>query len=279
MHYLFKPFQWLYSIYALVLFVGIMLIFFPFMLIASLFGKINGGNLIYRLCMLWGDIWFFLIFIFHRNYFEQPPEKDKQYIFVGNHISFLDAPLIVKTIRRPIRALGKTEMGKVPVFGFIYKYAVVRVDRSNADNRAKSVRNMRSILKKGISIVVFPEGTFNMTPNPLKDFYDGAFRVAIEAQMPIKPFLYLDSYDRMNYKSIFSLTPGKNRAVFLEDVSVEGLTQLFIQFLLSNFLSSPGQLQLHSVSRSIAVTTSVFSLHWAKTILTFWLSVVTPSTA
>ena len=121
MHYLFKPFQWLYSIYALVLFVGIMLIFFPFMLIASLFGKINGGNLIYRLCMLWGDIWFFLIFIFHRNYFEQPPEKDKQYIFVGNHISFLDAPLIVKTIRRPIRALGKTEMGKVPVFGFIYK--------------------------------------------------------------------------------------------------------------------------------------------------------------
>ena len=66
------------------------------MLIASLFGKINGGNLIYRLCMLWGDIWFFLIFIFHRNYFEQPPEKDKQYIFVGNHISFLDAPLIVK---------------------------------------------------------------------------------------------------------------------------------------------------------------------------------------
>lgn len=225
MHYLFKPFQWLYSIYALVLFVGIMLIFFPFMLIASLFGKINGGNLIYRLCMLWGDIWFFLIFIFHRNYFEQPPEKDKQYIFVGNHISFLDAPLIVKTIRRPIRALGKTEMGKVPVFGFIYKYAVVRVDRSNADNRAKSVRNMRSILKKGISIVVFPEGTFNMTPNPLKDFYDGAFRVAIEAQMPIKPFLFLDSYDRMNYKSIFSLTPGKNRAVFLEDVSVEGLTQ------------------------------------------------------
>ena len=226
MRFLLRPFQWLYCIYALVLFIGIMLLLFPFMLIASLFGRVTGGNMIYRLCMLWGDIWFFLIFIFHRNYYEQPVDKNKQYIFVGNHISYLDAPLIVKTIRRPIRALGKTEMGKVPVFGFIYKYAVVRVDRGNADNRAKSVRNMKSILKKGISIVVFPEGTFNMTPNPLKDFYDGAFRVAIETQMPIKPFLFLDAYDRMNYKSIFSLTPGKNRAVFLEEVSVENLTQI-----------------------------------------------------
>ena len=225
MRYFLRPFQWLYSIYALVLFVGIMLIFFPFMLIASLFGRINGGNMIYRMCMLWGDIWFFLIFIYHRNYYEQPLDKNSQYIFVANHISYLDAPLIVKTIRRPIRALGKTEMGNVPVFGFIYKYAVVRVDRGSADNRAKSVRNMKSILKKGISIIVFPEGTFNLTPNPLKDFYDGAFRVAIEAQMPIKPILFPDSYDRMHYRSLFSLTPGKNRAIFLEEIPVTGLSQ------------------------------------------------------
>src|SRR4030095_13201650 len=145
MHYLLKPFQWLYCIYALVLFIGIMLLLFPFMLIASLFGRITGGNMIYRLCMLWGDIWFFLIFIFHRNYYEQPLDKNKQYIFVINHISYLDAPIIVKTLRRPIRALGKTEIAKVPIFGFIYKYAVVRVDRSDAGNRAKSVRNMRSV--------------------------------------------------------------------------------------------------------------------------------------
>jgi 1-acyl-sn-glycerol-3-phosphate acyltransferase len=173
--------------------------------------------------MLWGDLWFFLIFIYHRNYYEQPLDKNKQYIFVGNHISYLDAPIIVKTVRQPVRALGKTEIANVPVFGFIYKYAVVRVDRSNADNRAKSVRNMRSVLRKNISIIVFPEGTFNMTGNPLKDFYDGAFRLAIETQTSIKPFLLLNTYDRMNYKSIFSLTPGKSRAVFLDEVPVEGL--------------------------------------------------------
>lgn len=225
MKYLLRPFQWLYCIYALLLFVGIMLMLFPFMLIASLFGRVTGGNMIYRLCMLWGDIWFFLVFIFHRNYYEQPLEKNKQYIFVINHISYLDAPIIVKAIRRPIRALGKMEMGSVPVFGFIYKYAVVRVDRSSPENRAKSVRNMMSIIKKEISILVFPEGTFNMTPDPLKDFYDGAFRVAIDTQTPIKPILFLDAYDRMNYRSIFSMTPGRNRAIYLEEVPVEGLTQ------------------------------------------------------
>jgi len=231
MRLLLRPLQWMYCIYALLLFIGIMLLLFPFILIASLFGRITGGNMIYRLCMLWGDIWFPLIFIFHRNCYEQPLDKKKQYIFVGNHISYLDAPLIVKTLRRPIRALGKTEMSKVPVFGFIYKYAVVRVDRSSAENRAKSVRNMKSVLKKGISIVVFPEGTFNMTPDPLKDFYDGAFRVAIDAQMPIKPFIFPDVYARMNYHSIFSLTPGKNRAIFLEEIPVDGLTQLDVPLL------------------------------------------------
>lgn len=73
--------------------------------------------------------------------------------------------------------------------------------------------------------MVFPEGTFNMTEKPLKDFYDGAFRVAIDAQMPIKPFIFPDVYARMNYRSIFSLTPGKNRAILLEEIPVDGLTQ------------------------------------------------------
>lgn len=234
MHQLLRPLQWIYCIYALVLFVILMLLLFPFILIAALFGRITGGNMIYRICMFWGDCWFFLVFIYHHNYHEQPLDKNKQYIFIANHISYLDAPLIVKAIRQPIRALGKTEMGNVPVFGFIYKYAVVRVDRSSADNRAKSVRNMKSILKKGISIIVFPEGTFNKTHNPLKDFYDGAFRVAVEAQMPIKPILFLDMYDRLNYQSIFSLTPGKSRAVFLEEVPVENLTQRDVPQLKQN---------------------------------------------
>ncbi len=224
MKVLLKPLQWIYCIYAIVTFVTVMLLVFPFALVAALFGRIRGGNMIYRLCMIWADIWFFLVFIYHRNYYEQQVDKHKQYIFVGNHISYIDAPLLVKTIRRPIRALGRIELSNMPVFGFIYRSVVVIVNRGDAAHRAKSVRNLKSIINKGVSIIVMPEGTFNMSDQPLKDFYEGAFRVAIETQTTIKPFLLLDAFDRLHYRHLFTLTPGKSRAVFLQEVPVDGLT-------------------------------------------------------
>ncbi len=231
MRYILKPFQWIYCIYAFITFISIMILLFPFVFIASFFGHIKGGNIIWRLCMLWGDLWFPLIFIFTKKIYETPHDKTKPYIFVSNHISFIDAAYLVKVFRQPVRPLAKVEMTKIPVFGFIYKNAVVTVDRGNAQDRSHSIRILKSIIKKGISVLVFPECTFNLTNKPLKDFYDGAFRVAIETQTPIKPVLFLDTYSRMNYKTIFSLTPGKCRAVYLEEISVEGLTVKETQML------------------------------------------------
>ncbi len=208
-----------------------MIIVFPCVIVASFFGKIQGGNAIYRICTWWGDMWYFLIGIRHRNIFEASLEKGRPNIFVANHISYLDAPMIVKSLHLRVRVLGKSEMRKVPIFGFIYSRAVVMVDRSDAEKRAKSVRALKSILRKGISIFLFPEGTFNLTRKPLKDFYDGAFRIAIETQTPIRPMLFLDAYTRMDYKSIFSLNPGKSRTIFLEQVDVEGYTMQEVQKL------------------------------------------------
>jgi 1-acyl-sn-glycerol-3-phosphate acyltransferase len=224
MKVLLKPLQWIYCIYALITFIIVMLLIFPFTLIAALFGRMRGGNMIYRLCTLWADIWLFLVFIYHRNHYEQPIDKNKQYIFVGNHISYLDAPLLAKTIRRPIRALGRIELSNMPVFGFIYRSVVVIVNRSDAAHRAKSVRNLVSVISRGVSIIVMPEGTFNMGHTALKDFYDGAFKVAVETQTTIKPFLLLDAFDRMHYRHLFTLTPGRSRAIFLQEVPVDGLT-------------------------------------------------------
>ena len=224
MRYLLKPFQWIYCLYAFVLFVVIMLLLFPFAFAASFFGRIRGGNMIFRLCMLWSDVWFALVFIFTKKIYESPHDKNKPYIFVTNHISLLDAAILPKAYRQPLRPLGKVEMSKIPVFGFIYRKAIVTVDRNNAENRAKSIRILKSIISKGISVLVFPEGTFNETKLPLKNFYNGAFRVAIETQTPVKPVLFLDAYDRMHYQNIFSLNPGQCRIVFLEEIPVAGLT-------------------------------------------------------
>lgn len=224
MKHLWKPLQWLYCIYAFGLFVLIMLLIFPFALTAGFFGRIKGGNMVYRLCMLWADSWFFGIGIIHRKIYEAPHDRRKAYIFVSNHISYLDAAIIPKAFRQPARPLGKVEMSKLPVFGYIYRNAIVTVDRSSAANRANSVRVLKSLIHKGISVVVFPEGTFNMTARPLKEFYDGAFRVAVETQTPIKPVLFLDAYRRMPYQSIFLLNPGRSRLLYLDEIPVAGLT-------------------------------------------------------
>jgi 1-acyl-sn-glycerol-3-phosphate acyltransferase len=98
------------------------------------------------------------------------------------------------------------------------------VDRNDPENRARSLRLLKSVLKKGISIMIFPEGTFNETGQPLKHFYDGAFRIAIETQTPIQPVLFLDTYARMHHKHIFSLNPGRSRSLFLDPIPVDGLT-------------------------------------------------------
>jgi 1-acyl-sn-glycerol-3-phosphate acyltransferase len=224
MKVLLRPFQWIYCIYAVTLFIGIMLLIFPFVLVAAFFGRIKGGNMILRLCTFWADLWFPLIFIFPRRIYLSPHDPSVSYIFLTNHISYLDAALLVRAYRQPVRPLGKIEMGKIPFFGFIYSRAIVAVDRGSAANRARSVRLLQSIIRKGISVLVFPEGTFNMTNRPLKDFYDGAFRVAIQTQTPLKPVLFLDTYDRMNYHSVFSLTPGRCRILFMDEIPVEGLT-------------------------------------------------------
>ena len=231
MRLLLKPLQLLYVLYAFLVFVALMIPVFIWSLLVLPFGRIKGGNLTYYACIVWADIWFFLIFIRHKNIYLEKLKEGRSYIFVANHISYLDSAVIPKIFRHPVRPLGKVEMSKIPVFGFIYKNVIVTVDRSNAANRTKSVQVLKSILRKGISVLVFPEGTFNLSHKPLKDFYDGAFRIAIETGTPIKPVLLLDAYSRMHYRSIFSLNPGKSRSVFLPEVSVEGLTLNDISFL------------------------------------------------
>jgi 1-acyl-sn-glycerol-3-phosphate acyltransferase len=213
----------IYTIYALVWFAFFTLLAFPFVLVFSLFGKLQGGNLICSMAKVWADCWYFLLGIRHENIFESPYDPAGNYIFLVNHISYMDIPCLFKAIRKqPFRVLGKEEIKKIPVFGFIYSRGAVMVDRGSTERRARSVRILKSLLKKHVSIGIFPEGTFNETGEPLKFFYDGAFRIAIETQTPVKPILFLDNYSLMNYRSLLSLKHGVSRAVFLEEISPEG---------------------------------------------------------
>jgi 1-acyl-sn-glycerol-3-phosphate acyltransferase len=218
-------FQFLFSIYGFLVFVTLMFMLLPLFMVSFLMNDVTGGNLLYKIARFWADAFFFLIGLKPLVIAEENRDIRKQYIFVSNHISYLDIPMMLEVIRHQhVRILGKAEMTKVPILGYIYKRGAVLVHRDNREKRSESVQNLIDFINKDIGVFICPEGTFNLTHHALKQFYDGAFRIAIETQTPILPILFLDTYDRLNYKSIFSLNPGKCRAVYLRETLTAGLS-------------------------------------------------------
>ncbi len=216
----FKRFlQFIYSLYAFILFaVLIVFVLFPCLFLCLPFGRIQGGNYMYDLYRFFGNLWLRLIGIHHTIIYESKPVKDEQYIFIANHISYLDAVVIISSVLHDFRPIGKHELLRIPIFGFLYRFCVITVNRSNPEDRTRSLNDLRKILSRGISAVIFPEGTFNMIATPLKEMYDGAFRLSIEMGKKIQPILLLDTYDRLHYESIFRLTPGISRAIYLDPI-------------------------------------------------------------
>src|SRR3954463_13860192 len=127
--------QIIYCIYALLLFIVFMFVALVLVLLCTLLGKVRGGNVMYKVCNGWAIVWCFCIGMWHKEIYEASVDRDKQYIFVANHISYMDIPAAVLSIHQPIRILGKQEMVKYPVFGLIYKLAAISVDRTSAEGR------------------------------------------------------------------------------------------------------------------------------------------------
>lgn len=219
--YFLRFLQIIYCIYTILLLIIIVIIISVFVLFALVLGRIKAGNLIFRVCNFFCRLGFILTAIRYKEIYVSPHNVNRQYIFVANHSSYLDIPTAVCSIHQPVRILGKQEMVNIPIFGIVYKATVITVDRSSVANRAKSLRALTAAIKHGISVFIFPEGTFNETRDPLKEFYDGAFRIALETGTPIKPLLFIDCINRLHWKSIFSLTPGKNRVVYLDEISLD----------------------------------------------------------
>lgn len=225
-------FRLCFGVYGFSIFLLLMFLLLPLFIYAFLQKPVKAGNLIYKISRGWADAFFFLTAIKHWNIYEEVHDKSKEYIFVSNHISYLDIPMMMKVVRgQHMRILGKAEMNKIPIFGSIYKRGAVTVNRESEEARSNSIKSLIDFIQMKISVFICPEGTFNKTHNPLKSFYNGAFKIAIETQKPIRPILFLDTYDRLNYNSIFSLSPGKCRGIYLPLTSTEGLTLEDVPFL------------------------------------------------
>jgi 1-acyl-sn-glycerol-3-phosphate acyltransferase len=217
-----KILQPFYTAYVALTFLISFFLLFPFFVLASIGSTIAGRRAIYNIIRYWAKGWFWTIGMPLHIQGHMPPER--RYVVVANHISYLDTIAIFPALPGYFRPLGKIEMAKIPIFGFLYRQIVVMVDRSSVQSRATSMRLMWRALKRESSILIFPEGTFNETGAVLKDFYTGAFRLAISSQTPILPILFTDTVHRWHYSHWWKLWPGQNRAVYLSPVAVAGMT-------------------------------------------------------
>jgi 1-acyl-sn-glycerol-3-phosphate acyltransferase len=126
----------------------------------------------------------YVTFAFDEAQFERWPEK---VIIVSNHASQLDINVCASVIPRPIVYLAKASIRKVPVLGLLNeRVGTVFIDRSNKSAAKKSIDNLLDSLSKGISVIVYPEGTRSVD-GELNPFKKGAFYLAAGADVPVIP--------------------------------------------------------------------------------------------
>lgn len=209
----------IYSLYALLVLIILILKSIPILGFISFLKLLNFKNTSrynYYIIYYIFRIWYILIFIQHKEvYVDEKIDKNKQCIYVANHISYMDIPAIVLINNENLKILGKNDLSKIFIFGWIYNKIVVPVDRSNFTTRAKSIKILQDFIDSKKSIFIFPEGSFNESNQILKPFFNGAFSLAIENNLPIQPLLIIDSFERLHYKGLLNLTPGKSRVIFL----------------------------------------------------------------
>ncbi|MDG3583312.1 lysophospholipid acyltransferase family protein [Galbibacter pacificus] len=215
-------FQLLYRLWFYILVTIPIVIFFPVLLIVS-----SSERLYPQFFWIARNIW--ANFILYGMFFipsvkkEQKLEKGKSYMLIANHTSMADIMLMLKVSKNPFVFVGKRELAKIPIFGFFYKRVCILVDRSSASSRTAVYKSAQRRLKQGLSVCIFPEGGVpDDTAVVLDEFKDGAFRLAIEHEIPIVPIVFLDNKKRFSYE-FFSGSPGKMRARVLPFIETKGL--------------------------------------------------------
>ncbi|MGB9699161.1 MAG: lysophospholipid acyltransferase family protein [Thermodesulfobacteriota bacterium] len=148
---------------------------------------------------------------------------DEAYILVSNHASILDIPAIISACPFPVRFLAKKSLIWFPIFGwFLYLAEHILIDRESAQSALKSLKKAASILKKGISIIVFPEGT--RTPDgQVKEFKRGAFLLAQHSKFPIVPISISGSF-RMLPRHGWCFWPGTISIFMDQPIPTKNLT-------------------------------------------------------
>ncbi|MEP7165644.1 MAG: lysophospholipid acyltransferase family protein [Ferruginibacter sp.] len=213
----------IWAFWGLVCFIITFVIIFLPSMAAYLMKDPKGQYYFIKVSKYWMDCWLFLVGcpvkVTGREHFIQ----SKTYVVVFNHNALLDVPLSAPYVPGPNKTIAKASYARIPLFGWFYSKGSVLVERKNERSRVKSFEAMKKVLAAGMHMCIYPEGTRNRTTEPIKQFYDGAFRLAVAAKKDIMPCVILGTKKAMPINRSFYLLPTRLRMHFLPPVSSENI--------------------------------------------------------
>lgn len=175
----------IYTVYAFILFVIVFLLLFPLFLVPIAFPK--HFKLVGLINRIWAWIYFPIIGMPWNVEYRQKLDPKKRYIFCPNHFSYLDIAIMGLNEHNTI-FVGKSQMEKIPLFGYMYRKLHITVDRDKLSSKYSTFTRSLSALDTGKSLVIFPEGGIvTHRPPTMGRFKDGPFRAAIEKQVQLVP--------------------------------------------------------------------------------------------
>ena len=214
------PFWVLYRIWFYVLVALPIIVLFPILLISI--SREKWYPFFFRLARFWAKFILIGMGFAYKIVKEETPNPKKSYMFIANHTSMAEIMLMLVSVKNPFVFVGKKELAKIPLFGFFYKRTCILVDRSSAQSRQAVFLRAQRRLKQGLSICIFPEGGVPEEHIVLDDFKDGAFRLAINHQIPMVPMTFYDNKKRFSY-TFFSGGPGRMKVKIHKFIQTKGL--------------------------------------------------------
>ena len=235
----------IFALWAMLTFIATMLIILLPTWAMGLFPEPKRTRMFISLSRIWMGVWLPLAGIRLVIKGKEKFAKGENYVVVCNHNSFMDVPVTSPGIPGANKTIAKIEMAKIPLFGIIYRRGSVLVDRKSEESRLKSYAYMKRVLDMGLHMCIYPEGTRNKTNKPLKEFKDGAFRLAIETKKAIVPAVLFNTKKVLPQHKTFYFWPSKIEMHFLDpiptdDFSKEDVKQLreHVYELMWNFIES-----------------------------------------
>lgn len=210
-----------YTAYGMLVFGLLFVVYFIPLLVPIFFPK--KFKLVGAINRWWAKSFYLLLGIPWKLEYRAKLYPYKQYIFAPNHFSFIDIPTMGLNAHDTI-FVGKSEMESVPLFGWMYKHLHITVDRTKLKSMYATLVKSLKALDEGKSLTIFIEGgIYTHQPPKMARLKDGAFRAAIEKQIPIVPVTIPHNWILLPVEPmLLHWTPVK--IIFHEPVDVAGMT-------------------------------------------------------